>query len=347
MTTADNYEQGGAYRRRAAATHDAVEAGVYDTNGRTAWGAILAGAVYALGLYVLLSLVGIGLGLSLFEPTDATPANGALTTTAIWQFVSQLVALGVGGYAAGRLAGVLHPMGSMLHGAVVWAVTTLVGVWLATSAAMGVVNVAGSAISGVASGATNAAQAVLPEDFELPNLSIGSIELSDLPPEVQQTLRANGLTPESFQAEAREAFRAVVSQREQANIAQAASSAAADAVASPGDIRQDVNDFIEQTFGQGGVLGEEDRQEALAVMEDRFGIEPAQAEAYLETISARAEALQEEAAQAIDEAQTQALQAADAAADATRTAAWLAALASLLGLVSAVGGAYFGRPARD
>jgi hypothetical protein len=346
MTTADTYEHGSARRRPAATTHDAVEAGLYDTNGRTAWGAILAGAVYALGLYVLLSLVGVGLGLSLFEPTEATPGNGALTTTAIWQFVSQLVALGIGGYAAGRLAGVLHPMGSMLHGAVVWAVTTLVGVWMATSAAMGIVNVAGSAVSSVASGATSAAQAVLPEDFELPDLSVGSLELSDLPPEVQQTLRANGLTPENFQAEAREAFRAVVSQREQADIAQAASSAAADAVATPGDIGEDVSNFVDRTFGQGGILGEEDRREALAVMEDRFGLEPAQAEAYLETVAARAETLREEAAQAVEQAQAQAIEAADAAADAARTAAWLAALASLLGLVSAVGGAYFGRPSR-
>ncbi|WP_308916054.1 hypothetical protein [Jannaschia sp. LMIT008] len=344
MTTTDHVRRDGVRDARDLA-HDAIETR-YDSNGRAVWGAIFAGAVYALGLYVLLSLVGLGLGLSLFEPTDGTPMNGSLTTTAVWQFVSQLVALAVGGYTAGRLAGVLHPMGSMLHGAVVWALTTLVAVWMATQAAMGIVNVAGSAVSGLASGASSAASAVLPDDFSLPDLSVGSLSMDDLPPQVQSTLRQNGLTPENFQAEAREAFRAVVSQQEQANLRQSATNAAQDIVTSPGDAREDVNDFLDRTFGRGGILSEEDRAEAVAVMEDRFGLTPAQAEEYVNYVQTRAEALQQEAAQAVEEAQTQAIQAADAAADATASAAWLAALASLLGLASAVGGAYFGRPAR-
>lgn len=326
-------------------THDQIER-MYDSPGRAKWGAIFAGAVYALALYVLLSLVGIGLGLSIFEPTDGTPMNGALTTTGIWQFVSQLVALGVGGYTAGRLAGVLHPMGSMLHGACVWAVTTLAAVWLASSAVTSLTNMAGSALGALGSGAAGAAQAVLPDDFSLPNLSVGSVSMDDLPEGVQRTLRQNGLTPETFQAEAREAFRAVISQQEQANLRDAATTAAQDMIASPGDIGRDADQFVARVFGAGGILSEEDRAEALTVMENRFGLTPAQAEEYVDYVQTRAERLQTDAQLAVEQAQTQAVQAADAAADATATAAWLAALASLLGLVSAVGGSYFGRPAR-
>ncbi|TFL19428.1 hypothetical protein [Jannaschia formosa] len=324
---------------------DAVERR-YDTRGRTSWGAILAGSVFALGLYVLLSLVGLALGFSLVEPDQATPMNGSLTTTTVWLFVSQLVALGIGGYAAGRLAGVLRPMGSMLHGAVVWALTTLVALYMATSAAMGIANIAGSAVSSVASGATSAVEAAIPEDFDLPDLSIGALSMDDLPDGVRQTLRENGLTPETFQAEAREAFRTVLSQQEQQRIASQATETATEIVTSPGSAGQDIEDFIDSTFGRGAILGEEDRQEALVVLQDRFDLSERDAESFLTYVQTRAETVQEEAEAALAEARTQAIEAADAAADATANAAWLAALASLAGLIAAAGGAYLGRPNR-
>jgi hypothetical protein len=326
---------------------DGAEAALYETgHGRARWGAIFAGTVYALALYVLLTMIGLGLGLTIFEPDEASPMNGSLTTTAIWQFLSQLIALGVGGYAAGRLAGILHPMGSMLHGALVWSLTTLVSVWIATSALVGIANVAGSAISGLFSGVSSAAGAVIPEDFDLPDLSVPSVELSDLPQGVRSTLRETGLTPENFQAELRDAFRTVVSEQEQAALRQQATQTAGAILSSPGDIGQDIENFVDATFGRGAILSEEDRAEALNVLETRFGVTPGEAEEVFDTVAARAEELQNEAADALQEAQTALAEAADAAADATATAAWLAALASVLGLIAAVGGSYFGRPGR-
>lgn len=262
---------------------------------------------------MLLSLVGIGPGVSLFEPEEGSPVNGSLKTTAVWQFVGQLVALGVGGYAAGRLAGALHPTGAMPHGAVMWAVIPLAAVWMATSAAMGIANVAGSAVSGIAS---RAVQATIPEDVQLPDLSVGSISMEDLPPQLRRTLRENGLTPETFQAEARAAFRAVLSRQEQADLREAATSTAQDIATSPGDVGADINDVLDGAFGRGGILSEEDRQAALTVMEERFGLSPQPAEAQVDYARTRAGSRQQDAA-----------------------------LASMPGLVAAVGGAHFGRPA--
>jgi hypothetical protein len=327
--------------------HDGAEASLYETgHGRARWGAIFAGTIYALALYVLLTVIGLGLGLTIFEPDEASPLNGSLTTTAIWQFLSQLVALGVGGYAAGRFAGILHPMGSMLHGALVWSLTTLVSVWIATSAIVGIANIAGSAVSGLFSGVSSAADAVIPEDFSLPDLSVPSVEMSDLPPGVRSTLRENGLTPDNLQAELLEAFRNVVSEGEQAALRRQATETAGAILSSPGDIGEDLEGFVDATFGRGAILSQEDRAEALAVLERRFGVTPAEAEAVLDSVAARAEAFQEEAAQTLQETQDALVEAADAAADATATAAWLVALASILGLIAAVGGAYFGRPGR-
>ncbi len=337
--------------RRDAADHlhdvrsDAIER-MYDGNGRAAWGAIFAGTVVALGIFVLLSLAGIGLGLTIFEATDATPMNGSLTTTAIWQFVSQLVALFVGGYTAGRLAGVIHSVGSMLHGLTVWALATLAGVWFATQAVTGLAGAAGSALSGLASGASSAASAVIPDDLSLPDLSLPNVSLDALPQDVQATLRENGITPENFQAEAQEAFRDVISEQEQATIREDAVDTVTTIVRNPADADAEIEAFIDGVFGAGGVLSEEDGQEALDVMQERFGLSEQQAEQYLESIAAEAQSLQAEAEAAIEDARAQAIEAADAAADAAATAAWLAALASLIGLVAAVGGAAIGRPAR-
>ena len=336
-----------SHRTRATGdvAHDYAET-LYDGRGRARWGAILAGTVVALGVFVLLGVAGVALGFTLFEATEASPMNGALTTTAIWQFVSQLVALGIGGYVAGRLAGVIPSMGAMLHGATVWALATLAAVWFASSTVTGALNLAGSAVSSVASGASSAVSAVIPDDLSLPDLSIGSLSMDDLPESVRSTLRQNGLTPENFQAEAREAFRTVLSQQEQQNLQSQAAQTAQDVITSPGDIGEDVDEFVSSVFGRGGILSEEDRQQALTVLENRFGLTPDQAGEYVDYVQARAERLQQEAEQAIDEARQEAVQAADTAADAAATAAWLAALASLIGLGAAVGGAAAGRVAR-
>lgn len=319
---------------------------MYDGPGRARWGAIFAGVVVALGMFVLLALAGIGLGLSIFEATDADPMNGSLTTTAIWQFVSQLVALFVGGYTAGRLAGVLHPMGSMLHGLTVWAATTLAMLYFATQAAMGIAGAAGSAIANVAGGATSAVQAVIPDDFSLPDLSVGNLSLEDLPQPVQDALEEAGVTPGNFQSEAQEAFREVISQEEQAAVQEEATSALQSIVQNPTDIGAEAEAFIQNVFGSGGVLGQEDRAEALQVMQQRFGLSAEEAEQFLQSIQDRAEEIQTSAQTALEEARAEAVQAADAAADVAATAAWLAALASLIGLGAAVLGAAAGRPAR-
>ena len=354
--------------------HDVAETRIYDGPGRTAWGAILAGSVISIGLYLLLGLIGLGVGFSLFEPEQATPMNGSVTTTAVWQFVSQLVALAAGGFAAGRLAGVLHGTGSMLHGAAVWAVNTIAGLWLATSLATGLANTAGSALSSLASGAASVASgaasatgaaggavadavgAVIPDDFTLPDLT-GAVATDDLPEPVRSALREQGLTPEQFRREARQAFRAVISEAEQRRLRQAATSAAADVITSPGDIGRDADEFIDTVLGRGAILGPEDREAAIEQMEARFGLTPQEAEQYVDYVQTRAEQLQTQAGEAIETAQAeaadaaeaaaeQAREAADAASNALATAALLAALASALGLLAAVGGALAGRPAR-
>ena len=314
-----------------------------DRGGRTAWGAIIAGTVVALAVFAMLTLLGIGIQFASIDPRSADPLGASPTVTPIYLFVSQLVALVAGGYVAGRLAGVLHTIGAALHGVTVWALTTILSIYFATAAASGLFSAVSSALSTVGSGAASAVQAVIPDDFELPDVTSASLSFDQLPESVQTTLRENGVTPDNFQEEAREALRSVVSQQEQQQITQEAQEAATDAIQSPGDIGQDVDQFISEVFGEGGVLSDEDRAQAAQVMQDRFGITPEEAEATVEQIQARAEEVQAQAAQSIEDARAAATEAAAEASDAASTAGFLAFFASLLGLVAATAGAVLGR----
>lgn len=312
------------------------------SGSRVAWGAILAGTVVALAAFAILSLIGLAYGFTLVEPTEADPMNGALTTAAIWQIASQIVALGLGGYVAANLAGLLPRGAALLHGVVVWAVATLAAIWIATSAVGMLVSGASSVVTNTVSGMGSAARAVVPDDFSLPD-SISQISLDDLPEPVRNALEERGITPENFSEETGEAFRAIVSPQEQQQIGQQAGQTAEAIIANPADAGQEAQQFIDDVFGDGAVLNDQDRQQAIAQMQQRFGISEAEATRFLDETQARAEELKAEAQQAVDEVKAKALEAADAAADAAATAAWAAALAAIVGLIAALGGAALGR----
>ena len=86
------------------------------------WRAVLAGAVGALGLYLLLSLIATGIGLAVFDPMrDAEPAKNFGKGAAIGWSICALVALFFGGWIAGRFNGGNKLTGG-LHGYLVWSV---------------------------------------------------------------------------------------------------------------------------------------------------------------------------------------------------------------------------------
>lgn len=330
-----------------------------DHGGRAAWGAIFAGTVVGLAVFALLSLLGAGIGFAAIDVDSNSPGSGLLVASPFWMFISQLIALGAGGYVAGRLAGVLHGVGAMLHGAVVWGLSTLAAAWLAVSASVGLFNMAGSAasfvgsaVSGAASVTGDAIGAVIPDDVNLPDVAVSQISMEDLPDPVAARLRANGITPENFREESREAFRSVISRAEQARARDLVMQTATDILRNPRDAREELQKLADTLVGgENAVLSEEDRQEALQVMERRLGLTRQEASDYVAQVEAELERLRTEAQETIDaaqqrfeNAQAQAIEAAEEAADRAATAALLGALASLIGLAAAVGGAYAGRP---
>src|SRR6059058_5635247 len=70
---------------------------------RISWGAIFAGAVVALAVQLVLTLIGGAIGLATLSPaTGQSPSGTALGLgAAIWLVISSLISLFVAGYVAG------------------------------------------------------------------------------------------------------------------------------------------------------------------------------------------------------------------------------------------------------
>ena len=106
-------------------TQDVVSVG-----SRVSWGAVFAGTVVALTLYVFLSVLGAALGLTLLNRTSE---EHLATGAGIWAIVSLLIALFVGGLVTSRTTVGEKKGEAMMYGVLVWA--TLVGVMAAIGAA--------------------------------------------------------------------------------------------------------------------------------------------------------------------------------------------------------------------
>jgi hypothetical protein len=178
---------------------------------QVSWGAIFAGAVTALVTQVILNMVGVGVGLSSVGTTAAdNPAASTLSMSAgLWFVVSGIVAALAGGFIAGRLSGKPVTGAAGLHGLVSWAVTTLVVLYLLTSAAGGLIGGAFNGVTSTLGGAGSlvggtvktAAQAAAPSLAQISN------PLDDLEKSVRQ--QSAGQDPQAAKDAAVAAIRAL------------------------------------------------------------------------------------------------------------------------------------------
>jgi hypothetical protein len=112
------------------------------------WGAVLAGVAVGVSVQLALTLLGIATGLS---TTDVTQGETVGMGPLLWAGFSMLVAAFVGGYVAARMSGLKRKADGILHGAVAWAVTTIMFAALATS-------IGGTLLSGVFNNMSQLAQ---------------------------------------------------------------------------------------------------------------------------------------------------------------------------------------------
>ena len=127
---------------------------VLPVSSRISWGAILAGAVLALALYFLLTLLGAAIGLSV---SDDASGRALGTGAAIWAVLVTALCLFAGGYAASHFTVGESKAEAAVYGMLVWAVVFAMLLWLMASgvragfgAMVGVATAGGAAVGSVA-----------------------------------------------------------------------------------------------------------------------------------------------------------------------------------------------------
>jgi hypothetical protein len=166
------------------------------------WGAIFAGAVVSAGVWLLLHVLGLGIGLTSVDPDDPSSLRGVGIGTGIWTLIAPIIALFAGGWVAGRLTGPLSRFTGAVHGAVVWSVGTIVGFVLLVMTVSSIVGGVVQTGSRVVGAGTEAAGGVLEGD----TLEALGLSADDLIAPINQRLRAEG-KPEVTAAQLREASR--------------------------------------------------------------------------------------------------------------------------------------------
>lgn len=132
-----------------------------------AWTSVFAGVVVALGVQMLLTMLGTGIGMSTIDPLHAggTPSAGAFSIGAgLWWVVSSFIALLIGGWVAAQFSGYLRHIDGLLHGLLVWALTTLLTIYFLGSAISAVVSGAGTVVGAGAQGVVQATSSVVSWD---------------------------------------------------------------------------------------------------------------------------------------------------------------------------------------
>ena len=129
---------------------------------RVHWGPIIAGLLTALTALLLLSLLGLAIGLTTVNAGAAAAQGGPPADTgrnsAIWAAVSGIVAFMLGGYVAGRTAAIFNRGWGALNGALVFMLAVPLILWLAGQGLGTVLGSLGN-LSGALASNPNAAQA--------------------------------------------------------------------------------------------------------------------------------------------------------------------------------------------
>jgi ABC-type transport system involved in multi-copper enzyme maturation permease subunit len=110
-----------------AETSSPSAADLLAVRSRVSWGAIAAGAMVALTIYVVLTMLGVALGLEMaLRGSGADLGAGA----AIYSILVLLLAMFFGGWATSRLAVGESKLEAVLYGLILWGVLFLVMLWL-------------------------------------------------------------------------------------------------------------------------------------------------------------------------------------------------------------------------
>lgn len=112
------------------------------------WGAIIAGVITFLSIFMTLGLIGSAIGFGTLKPTSSNPLDGVGTGLIIWIIITIALSL----MAAGFVSGVAARRIGLLHGFLTWATSMIVVMLLVSYTAVSAFSAIGSLLGNVASG---------------------------------------------------------------------------------------------------------------------------------------------------------------------------------------------------
>lgn len=282
------------------------------TGFRLSWGAVIAGMVIATVVHVVLTLLGLTIGLGVWDSGD--PVRDLGIGAGIWLLASAIIALFIGGLTTGRLAGVLTRGDGMLHGMLMWGLSTLLALWLVGSGVGALVggtfNILGSTFGTAAQGVAGAVSAGARQ--------AGDVDMSTVESEVERILaqtRDPALSSDSVAATVQDIRETVASD------------------ASNKEIAREVADLVRER------AGEVDRAAIVNVIAARTDLSRAEVERAADRVSGFVATLRGAVASRADTIQESAGEVVTASTDAVSTAALWALFALALGAAAAGSGA--------
>ena len=291
------------------------------TGFRLSWGAIFAGLVVATVLQIVLSTLGVAIGLAAFDPGQGDSASNFGIGALVWAALTAIVTLFIGGMTTGRLAGILTRGDGMIHGVVMWGLSTLLAVWMISSGAGallgGAFNLLGRTAAATAGGVASSVGQI--GAAAVNQAGNANINFDAIQREIETTLNQTGnpaLAPESLRADAQQ----VGAQTTQGS-------------ASNAQVAREVGDLLRSRAGQ------VDREEIINVVVARTGRDRAEAERIADRVQSATTNAQAQISQTANDVQARA---GELAADASNTlarAAWGALLLMGLSVAAAAFGA--------
>ena len=184
--------------RSSTTTLDPVVVATASSHGvRLAWGAVWSGFLVAVGAFLLLSVLGLAVGVSAADVSPATDGNARTLGigAAVWSGVSLLIALFVGGIAATRSGMTADAAAGAIEGVLIWVLAILTLLYMAGSGVGLLSRGVFGALGTVGGGAAAAVQRIDVSDLTSGDVDAVARRLAD-PKTIQVVASATGTSTE-------------------------------------------------------------------------------------------------------------------------------------------------------
>ncbi|RZK76526.1 MAG: hypothetical protein EOO85_11140 [Pedobacter sp.] len=300
---------------------------------RLSWSAIIAGVLIAIAVQLLLSFLGIGIGMGSIDPIEESkPFSGLGTGALIWWIVSMLVSLFTGGWVAGWFSNHVQKADLILHGLLTWCLLTFLNMYLITSSVGKIVGGVGSVITKGVSLAGKGISAAAPEAGGLikNQLGIDQNTFGKLKEEAQLLLKQTGkkeLQPGALKEQATQATgEGKVTGKE--------------ILENPQQAQQKLDSLFSKLFSAGDSTFSEVDQDALVnIVQNRTGKSKTESEQIVQNWVSTLNTAKEKVKEVKVEAEQKAREVGDDVASALSKFAIFSFIGMILGAVSAAFGA--------